>query len=801
MDDKTIRIVPHDKCTGCGACYNRCPKDAIEMREDREGFLFPTVLDNCISCGACKSACPVLKPVKLNDTPRCYAVWADRETRLVSSSGGMFSVLARKIIAEGGAVFGAVYGKNFETVEYACAESEEELQPLRGSKYVQSSTGLAYRKVKKLLEKGTPVLFTGCPCQVAGLYAFLGKRYADLYTADIVCHGAPSPKVYRSYLSEIAGGRKLKKVDFREKAYWGWGTATSLFFDDGSEFRNDCYQDLYWKGFLGGMITRQCCENCRYTKITRVGDFTLGDFWGVDQIDTGCNDKNGTSLVLVNSEKARKIFNELAEGCELCKEEKVNAVTELAKTRNGQLVHPTKSHPRRGLFFENAEKMSFTQAYNIAANRRRYDIGYVGWWDSENYGSSLTCFAINRTLKNMGYSVLMLEHPGIKPERSENSYGIQFARHFYDISRITNEKNFSRFNDVCDSFVVGSDQLWNWWCNKDMGFGYFFLNFVKKDHKKIAYATSFGSDWSSYPENVRIRVSYFMSRFDAVSVREKSGVQICERDFNRKAEWVMDPVFLCDMDSYKEVIALSDRKESEPYLFAYILDPTEDKLNVVKRVAKANNLSYRIAVDGLGNKSEAAALLHGDPHIITDLRIEDWLYYISNSEYVIADSFHGFCFSIIFKKQVIAYVNSYRGKARFDSIGSAAGLEKFVIESSSQIDERGLLEQRIDYSEVESRLDPFIERSRAWLKAALEDRKLQPSINELQLWKCLEHEREIASLKAEVKELKELIKRQQALPEARNGEPEKNTADKSDDPDTVVKAEPKKNRFMDFFRK
>ena len=348
---------------------------------------------------------------------------------------------------------------------------------------------------------------------------------------------------------------------------------------------------------------------------------------------------------------------------------------------------------------------------------------------------------------------------------------------------------------MCDSFVVGSDQLWNWWCNKDMGFGYFFLNFVNKDHRKIAYATSFGDDWSSYPENVRIRVSYYLSRFDAVSVREKSGVQICQRDFNRKAEWVMDPVFLCDMDSYKEVIALSNKKETEPYLFAYILDPTEDKLNAVKLVAKANHLSYRIAVDGLGDQAEAVAQLQDDPNIMSDLRIEDWLYYISNSEYVIADSFHGFCFSIIFKKQVIAYVNARRGKARFDTIAGAAGLEKFVIESSSQIGERGLLEAEIDYSQVDAMLAPIIERSRAWLKNALTDRRLLPSINELQLWKCLEHDQKIAGLKAEIEELKEIIRQQQELLESQNEELKNNRSG------AVVEAAPKKNRFLDIFRK
>lgn len=783
MQDKTIRVVPHEKCTGCGACYNKCPKNAIKMKLDSEGFLFPEVQDDCVSCGACQGACPVLNPVKLNSSPRCYAVWADQETRKLSSSGGMFSIIARAILAKGGVVFGAVYSDDFSRVEFTYASTEEELQPIRGSKYVQSDVGHAYREVKRFLDQGTPVLFTGCPCQVAGLYTYLGKQYAELYTADIVCHGAPSPEVYRAYLAEKAAGRTLTKVDFREKAYWGWGTATSLFFSDGSQFRKDCFTDPYWKGFLGGVITRKNCGECRYAQINRIGDFTLGDFWGVKNIDAESDDKKGTSLVLVNSAKAREMFDELDSACTLCREEKLSKVTDLARTSNGQLLSPTRSHPNRAKFFDNFGKMPFTQAYEQASGTPKYDIGYVGWWDSKNYGSSLTCFAINRTLKNMGYSVLMLEHPGIQPQERYDSYGIQFAKHFYDISKITKEKDFSRFNAVCDSFVVGSDQVWNWWCNKDIGFGYYFLNFVNKDHRKVAYAPSFGSDWTSYPDHTRIRVSYWLSRFDAVSVREKSGVQICERDFNRKADWVMDPVFLCDIASYEEAVALSKRVETEPYLFAYILDVTEEKFNAVKQAAKAKGLSYRIAIDGLGNKAELNKQLGNDPNIITNLRIEDWLYYIKNASFVIADSFHGFCFSIIFKKQVIAFVNAHRGKARFDTISEAAGLEEYVVESVDDIAKRGLLEKEIDYTQVDAKLAPLLDFSRNWLKKALTDRKLMPSVTELQLWKCLEHDQKLYEMRQEIDELKELNRQMKALlenqPQSQDGVNDQSPAQKA----------------------
>ena len=782
MRDKTIRVVPHEKCTGCGACYNKCPKNAIKMKPDSEGFLFPEVQDNCVSCGICQSACPVLSPIKYNGMPNCYAVWADPKTRRRSSSGGMFSILARAIIAKGGVVFGAAYSEDFSRVEFTYASTEEELQPIRGSKYVQSDVGLAYREVKRLLEQGTPVLFTGCPCQVAGLYTYLDKQYAELYTADIVCHGAPSPEVYRAYLAEKAAGRTLTKVDFREKAYWGWGTASSLFFSDDTQFRKDCFNDLYLKGFLGGLITRKSCGECRYTQMNRVGDFTLGDFWGIGSIDAECDDKKGTSLVFVNSDKARALFSTLRSTCTLCREEDISKVTEVAKTQNGRLLCPTPVHPNRAQFFENFGKMPFSRAYNLASDKPKYDIGYVGWWDSRNFGSALTCFALNRTLQKMGYSVLMLEHPGILPEEMDR-YGIQFAKHFYDISEITETHDFSRFNEICDSFIVGSDQLWNWWNNKDNGYGYYFLNFVYADHRKIAYGPSFGDDWSSYPEYTRIEISYWLSRFDAVSVREKSGVQILERDFSRKADWVMDPVFLCDIASYEEAAALSNRVETEPYLFAYILDATEEKFNAVKQAAKAKGLSYRIAIDGLGNKTELNALLDNDPNIITDLRTEDWLYYIMNASFVIADSFHGLCFSIIFKKQFIAFVNAYRGKARFDTISEAAGLEEYVVESVDDIAKRGLLEKEIDYTQVDAKLAPLLDFSRNWLKKALTDHKLMPSATELRLWKCLEHDQKLYEMRQEIDELKELNRQMKALlenqPQSQDGVNDQSPAQKA----------------------
>lgn len=755
---KTIQSIDHGLCTGCGACYNKCPVNAIEMHTDREGFLFPNIIeDKCLDCGICYKMCPVSTPAEKNKTPEAYAVWADEETRLKSSSGGMFTLLANEIFDEGGVVCGARYSDDYLSVYHAWAKNEKELSFLRGSKYVQSDTGKTFKEAKDYLDKGIPVLYAGTPCQIAGLYAFLGKKYDGLFTIDVVCHGVPSNLVYSRYLSERASNAPIKEMSFREKATWGWGTAVSLYMENGTEYKQDFFKDPYLKAFSSGLIVRKSCSSCKYTTIERIGDITLGDFWGVGDIDPKLTDGKGTGLVFANTSKGKKLIGSVKDKCTLFEKASIEKIKELAKTRNGQLLAPVKQNPLRERFFNLLldEGLSFAQAYEKTP---KYDVGYVGWWDSKNYGSALTSFAMNRTLKNKGLRVLMLEHGGIRP--GTNSYGLEFARHFYDCSKITDTKDFGRFNSVCDTFLVGSDQLWNWWNIRNNHMEFFFLNFVNTGHKRIAYATSFGKDNTDFPDDKRIRVSYHLSKFDAISVREKSGVDICKNEFGVEATHVLDPVFLCDMGSYNEILSLSKVKEHKEYLFSYILDPTEDKIEMVKETAKNLGLPYRIAIDALRDNDEHSRqvverLLKEDSNVLTDLRIEDWLKYIANASYVTTDSFHGFCFSIIFNKQVIAYINPRRGKARFESIAQTTGLENRLITASSQISERNLVGSKIDYSIVNQRLDAEREKSQKWLDNALNKPIRKTSASELLLWKCIEHDKAI--YEANLGEMKQAI--------------------------------------------
>lgn len=745
---KTIQEVPKSRCTGCGACYNRCPRDAIVMQADAEGFLFPSVTENCVHCGLCLRVCPAENAPPFYPQPQVYAVWADAETRAVSSSGGAFSVLADHILQNGGAVCGAAYTEDYLGVRHTWVESADGLPRLRGSKYVQSDTGLTYRDVKRFLESGRPVLYTGCPCQIAGLRQYLGRDYPALYLADIVCHGAPSPQVYRSYLQEKAGGRKIARLDFREKTHWGWGTATSLFLDDGTVYRGDCYHDPYWRGFLGGLITRQCCGTCPYAQMRRIGDFSLGDFWGVGELDACCDDRGGTSLLLVNSPRARRLFERLSGRFTLCREQDPGRTAELAGTRNGQLCCPKPAHKQRQAFFAHFPETGFSRAFEAAT--RRYDVGYVGWWDSSNYGSCLTSFALNRTLCAMGKSVLMLEHPGMRPDAGADGPGIQFARQFYDCSDVTAEKDYARFNDRCDSFVVGSDQLWNWWCNRDMGMDYFFLHFADDAHRKIAYATSFGGDKTAYPDEQRLKASYYLKRFDAISVREQSGVQVCRQEFDVEAAWVVDPVFLCGAEVYREAAALSRRSEPAPYLFAYLLDPTAEKLAMVRFLARTLGLPYRIAGDALADRETVCRKLGDDPDLLTCLRIEDWLFYLQNAAYVVTDSFHGFCFSLIFEKNVTAIPNAYRGQARFDTIAARTGLQDRMVPNLSALQQSRMWETPIDHAQVQKRMQPAVEASRKWLADALETRRPpRQDVSALQTKLVLQSAERIRALEAE----------------------------------------------------
>lgn len=312
-----IRLCDKIDCTGCGSCYNVCPKQSISMVKDLEGFLYPKIdAQTCIECGACQKACPVLTPLNKHrraERPLAVAAVSD-EIRRKSSSGGMFSLFSSSILSCGGVVYGAAFDKEY-TVCHRSARNERELEPLRGSKYAQSDIGLTFREVRELLRTGKEVLYTGTPCQIAGLYRFLGKQdVSKLYTVDLVCHGVPSVKSFQLYLSRLADKLNIDVNDienFRFRELEGWGYAPSFQLAKTKERRLlKPQENLYMRLFLSSRLHRPSCYRCRYATPERISDITIADFWGIGKTKPyGADVSSGCSLVLINTNKGRELFS------------------------------------------------------------------------------------------------------------------------------------------------------------------------------------------------------------------------------------------------------------------------------------------------------------------------------------------------------------------------------------------------------------------------------------------------------------------------------------------------------------
>lgn len=305
-------------CTGCSACSNACSVNCITMAPNDEGFLYPIIdRGKCIECRHCENVCPVLNRQCVHSEAVAFAGRNKNESIVkISSSGGMFSAIAAWILGQDGAVFGAAFNENFEVV-HTKAENVKELAALYTSKYVQSRIGYSLREIKNLLDSNRYVLFAGTPCQIAGLKRYLGKEYGNLYCQDIVCHGVPSPLVWKEYLKIVCKGRTLKSMSFRDKVS-DWSDYFYKFeFSDGTVVRQRKDASFYSIGFINNVFLRHSCHNCLFKGINnRTSDITLGDFWGVGEVLPEMDNNTGLSLVICNSEKGLDLVNQIAPVCE-----------------------------------------------------------------------------------------------------------------------------------------------------------------------------------------------------------------------------------------------------------------------------------------------------------------------------------------------------------------------------------------------------------------------------------------------------------------------------------------------------
>lgn len=706
----------NDFCTGCSACCSICPTDALKLTQDQYGYWKSSFNENnCINCGKCENLCPILYPVHIDryQPPKAFAIQMEDDIRLKCSSGGVFLYVANSFIKENGVVIGCRWDDNNRAI-HVLVNNYKDLEALCGSKYVQSYMDDIFNNVEKELKKGKKVLFSGTPCQVAGLYAFLGKVYDNLYTIDLLCFYAPSPLMLKNYLDETYPSDKIMSISFRDKKN-GWtsekmsittlnntGTLTHHVRENGV----DAYQTAFHRRIMMG----EHCENCAFVKLPRVGDLTLGDYWHLEKHNPNFNDGKGTSAVLINSEKGFNILDSLKRNS--VKFAKINL--SYLKGNRFEISSVVERDRYNKRFYQHYDGIHFVKPAQDAIDKH-YDVAIVGGWDVKNYGSHLTYYSLHKIIEMIGYSSLLIGCPKNAQYKSTGNSAL-FKKNPYEEWDICYQyetvADMIEANNYTDTFIVGSDQLWNNELYKYFG-EFTLLDFVFDNKKKIAYSTSFGkAKWEgSSPE-----LEYFanhLKRFDAISVREESGVNICKELFDVDATWCIDPIFLCDRKEYDKISEASDKTLPDRYLAAYILDYKPEIESAILKISKRLKIPYVVVTDPNLSQQKWSIQAH------MDYSEEDWITFIKNSEYFITDSFHGMCIALIYNKKISIIVNQRRGADRFYDYAKRFNISTRLVEDPSCLINEYYDLEGPTYDRINQLIDQYREEGIAWIKKNL----------------------------------------------------------------------------------
>lgn len=367
-----------ENCCGCGACAQVCPKNCIKMKEDGEGFKYPSIdASNCIECGLCETVCPIMNLENISAKEyevRALGGWnRDENVRRDSSSGGVFSLFAEYVLSQGGVVYGCALDDDMKAVHIE-VDDINDLYKLRGSKYVQSDIANVYNEVKNNLIENRYVLFSGTPCQAAGLSSFLRKKYEKLFICDFICHGVPSPLVFRKYIEFLEEKQKSKVVGFRfrnKDKKWsptGQQMGTIIQFENGKISKNmPAYKDYFMNAFLDDVCLRPSCYNCSFKSLPKnYVDVTIADFWGLNSIDLDMCDGKGTSLVICNSLQGQLLINNVKNDFSFKEYDFERSIK-----RNQSIVKSVARHPNREKFFVDIYDMPFEKL------AKKYMTGFI----------------------------------------------------------------------------------------------------------------------------------------------------------------------------------------------------------------------------------------------------------------------------------------------------------------------------------------------------------------------------------------------------------------------------------------
>lgn len=650
-----IDYITKEECCGCMACVSSCPYDAIDIQVDDEGFYHPVInREKCKNCGKCQKTCPLngASNKEYAEPMHCYACYTkDYDKRMKSSSGGAFSVLAEHVLSKNGVVCGAIVDRDC-VVRHVLADKNSMylVCKMRGSKYVQSlCDDTVYKRIKELLSEGRTVLFTGTPCQVAGINSVItGSKREHLITVDFVCHGVPSPGLFRMYLEEQFGNdlSDIGSISFRDKAH-GWHSfKLKIKNKNGNVLLNERLgENPFLKTFQQNSCLRKSCHACHFARKQRVSDLTIADFWGIEKYDSSLSDNMGTSLLLCNTEKGIELFKQLGDVFQICQELSID----VAVANQSNLRRPTKCNPLRSAVFHYYSLISkLKESDNCNVNFRISDelsrlfipVGILNFYDADNFGAVLVPYALSKTINKLGYKAEVINFKYHKEKVCDEKFD-KFRNEFLPLSPQGSDYEF--LNSVLHRYqtvITGSDQVFRMRdTNKYM------LNWVFGKKKILSYAASFGTSvYSGSIENEKAKM--LLDRFDMVSVREKEGVEICRNEFGINALQVIDPVLMLNSDEYSEIIESEDDAPLDYDYVGCIFLGSEAR----RRILKDPDV-----IPDIKSKYKLVNVLRHKDGVLRS--IPQYLSLIKNSKYILTNSFHGLVLSIIFKKPFITVVN------------------------------------------------------------------------------------------------------------------------------------------------
>ncbi|MBP3749799.1 MAG: polysaccharide pyruvyl transferase family protein [Ruminobacter sp.] len=702
MKDKFEKIdsipVGAELCTGCSACASICPTGAIKMSVDREGFYAPVFnKELCTNCKLCTKVCPIKECHFNNAADTAYAVMIkDEKIRLSCSSGGVAYALSKYVIDNDGYVCGCI-NQNFETFHEIISKDNLYLfDKLKGSKYVQSDIRDVFKRIKILLRDKKLVLFIGTGCQVAGLKNYLIKPYANLITVDFICHGVPSPKVLTDYCDMLKQKYYSATTYSTRDKVDGWqGHHEFNLFDDNGEniFRENGKFNLYIRSFLANYINRKSCSRCKFAQVQRVSDITVGDFWKIRKYNKKFDDKKGTSLVLCNSEAGQKILDKTQDYYTLCEPVPID----FAKEVQPHLSHPAKENINRQTVFKLMDDNSDYIAY---LNRKIVKVGLLSFHFANDYGSVLITYALQNIVKKLGFVPEIINFIGKEVPVKPNF--VSFRDNFLKLSPLAEDyDSLCKLQRYYQKIIVGSNQVWRFFDQN-----VYMLKFASGIKSLISYAASFGK--VSYSATDTESAKHLLSRFSSISVREQTGVNICQNQFGLPALRVLDPTLLLDADDYQSIIDFYAPQNINQEYIGYSLSKKNKEQN---SDILSNNQNF-------GNKfliKDITRSLGNDK----DSNVGEWLNCIKNSKCVITDSYHAIIFSIIFKRNFICLLPSENKSGPVFSLLSLFNLTDRIVKTLNDV-KPNLLNNAIHYDELYKKLNIEKKRSLNYLKNSLE---------------------------------------------------------------------------------